>query len=218
MLSPLRWIVLFAVAGCTAQNLPPQRDPQVSPVVQPQDSHALIASASKRDGDQTTLQIDSLSASKATAAELRNSVQDPVAERSARASAVFALFANQLKLPCGAPKAQEALGSSSWLTAVKFFRIDGVAGFLPVNLSADSTTFCMHVCPMENGWSDWLIYLVLSGHRSEDDLRAFFRGEMQLENNPKLMEFALCYPNGYDTFKGRRIEHFEPKGMQVREW
>jgi hypothetical protein len=131
---------------------------------------------------------------------------------------VFASFANHFKPPCGAAAAREALGDAKWLDDARFYPIILVGGAVPVEFGGDGTVYCLYLFPFEDGWSDWVIYLRLSGgHRTADDLRAFLRGGKGLQRQPELVAFALCYPERSEGLAGP-VEHFGPKGMTVLDW
>ncbi|HJZ90907.1 MAG TPA: hypothetical protein VKE40_08545, partial [Gemmataceae bacterium] len=157
----------------------------------------------------------SRSVSRLPAADLRNAADDPKVDRADRAAAVFALFANHLKPPCGSATAGAALGDAGWLASANLYEVRTVMGMIPVEFGGGATVFCLHVLPIKDGWSDWVIYLRLSGDgRTTDDARKFLRGGLAFERKPELLEFALCYPSRKGPGTGR-IERFGPKGMTV---
>lgn len=220
MWKPLLSIILCAVAGCSEPNLsPPPNLP--APVVElPPATLPAVAPAAEGQPGELTAPPASRSASKASAADLRKSADDPRADRAVRAAAVFALFANHLKPPCGAAAASDALGEATWLAETGIGRIDLVAGLVPVEFGGDGTVYCLYLFPLKDqgGWSDWVIYLRLSGSfHSVDDLRAFFHSGKGLKDKPELVEFALCYPSPPNELFYGRVEHFGPKGLTVRD-
>lgn len=166
---------------------------------------------SARTPDEATSQ----SASSAPAADLRKVADDRQAAREERAAAIFALFANYLRPPRGPVEAGAALGEAEWLADCNLYEVRDIAGRTPVEVGGDGTAFCMHLFPVENGWSEWCIYLRLSGpDRSADDVRAFLRGNQNLAWRPELVEFALCHPGRNRTDQGR-VERFGPEGLMV---
>jgi hypothetical protein len=73
--------------------------------------------------------------------------------------------------------------------------------------------FCLHLFPDEEGWSDWVIYFRLSGGsgRAADEALKFLRGTKGLQGDPKLLEFALCFPDE----ESRLIQQFSERGMTI---
>lgn len=159
----------------------------------------------------------SRAASKINATDLRKAADDPRADRADRVAAVFALFANHLKPPCGPAAIGEALGEAKWLTVAKIYPFHYLGGWIPVECGGDGTAYSLHVFPITDDWGDSVIYLRLTGGagRSADDLRAFLHGEKALIGRSELVEFALCYPSGPKAKLQGRIEHFGPKGLRV---
>jgi hypothetical protein len=207
MKSPLPWIILCAAAGCSEPSRPaPSADP-------PPEGLPAVAPVTELLHNRPTGPV-SRSASKASAADLRKVADDRRADRAARAAAVFSLFANHLRPPRGAAAAGEVLGDAKWLDDAKFHRVLVVAGLVPVEFPGKGPVYCLYVFPMEDGWSDWVIYLRLSGDWKEDDLRAFLRGGKGLKGEPELVEFALCYPDRPGDLDGW-VERFDLSGLRV---
>src|SRR5690242_8026543 len=125
MRGPLLWIILCAAAGCSVASHPSPPN-AATPALEPPDVPPVVAAA-KGEANGTATPV-SRSASNASAADLRKAADDPRADRSARAAAVFALFANYLKPRCGTRTAGEALGDAKWLTDANPSRVIGVGG------------------------------------------------------------------------------------------
>jgi hypothetical protein len=158
------------------------------------------------------------SASKASAEELRTVADDPKAARADRAAAVFALFANYLPPPARADGAAAALGDAGWLADARFRKVVVLVGWVPVQIGGGSSTYCLYLFPDKDGWSEWAVYLRLSGpDHSEADAAKFFRGE-RLKESPKLVEFALCYPSPKGKQHNGRVERFGADGLKVYDF
>jgi hypothetical protein len=180
---------------------------------------ALIVAVAARcdEPESAPTKPTSRAASKIAAKDLRKAADDPMAIRTDRVAAVFALFANHVKPTCGPVAAGEVIGDTGWLTAAHIRPIDKLAGWVPVEFGGDATVYCLHVFPIEKEWSDSVICLRLTGGagQSADDLRAFLHGGKGLKGTRKLVEFALCYPPGPNAMGIGRIELFSPKGLRV---
>jgi hypothetical protein len=152
-------------------------------------------------------------------AALCKTAEDGQVDRANRAAAVFGLFANHLRAPCGPADAGKVFGEAKWLKDSPLNYIIGVAGLIPVGFGEDTTVYDLYLFPDQEGRSDWVIYLRLSGsYRSADEARAFLRGEKNLKGDPKLVEFALCYPDPPGEMKYGRILHFDREGMRELNW
>jgi hypothetical protein len=210
MRRPMLSVVLCVAVGCS-QPSPPAAEPTTgeSPAATP---------AAEGGPHQPPAPPVSLSASKSSAADLRKAAEDPRADRAARAAAVFALFANHLKPPCGAAAADEAMAGAKWLDDANVQHVVVLAGLVPVEFGGGGTVYSLHLFPLdEDGGSDWVIYLRLSGSHQFGDLRAFLRGGKGLQGKPELVQFALCYPARSEGTYGL-IEQFGPKGLTVVDW
>jgi len=178
-----------------------------------------IAWASDRGDDpkRGPAEATSRAASKTPAKDLRKVADDPQADRAKRVKAVFALFANHLKPPCGPAAAGGVLEDAKWLTTARLYPFHVLGGWVPVEFGGDATVYSLHVFPIKDGWSDSVIYVRLTGGsgQSADDLRAFLRGGKGLIGNRELVEFALCYPPEPKPNPFGRIECFGPKGFRV---
>jgi hypothetical protein len=155
--------------------------------------------------------------SAATLAELHQIADDATVEREKRAEAIFSLFANHVKLPQGAAALSEIVKCKNWLNDTNLYGVYMVAGMIPVELTFEDTVFCLHLFPVKKDWSDWVIYFRLSGGsgRTADEARAFLRGAAELKGDPKLLEFALCFPDEGALSRIGRIERFTEKGIAV---
>src|SRR5262249_33943240 len=92
----------------------------------------------------------SRSVSRLPAADLRNAADDPKVDRADRAAAVFALFANHLKPPCGSATAGAALGDAGWLASANLYEVRTVMGMIPVEFGGGATVFCLLVLPIKD--------------------------------------------------------------------
>ncbi len=152
---------------------------------------------------------------KTNANNLCKVADDPQAERADRVAAVFALFANHLKPPCGSAAAGQALGEAKWLTDAKCHPLEAFNCWLPLEFVGDATIYFLYLFPPNDGQSDSVICLQLTGGpwQTPDDLRDFLRGGKGLKGKREMVEFALCNPLG--TNRMPRIEHFGPRGRRV---
>lgn len=139
-----------------------------------------------------------------------------------RARAVFTLFARHIRPGSSAEEAHRALLDLRWLKDSQLRKIVTVGGWLPVEWTSDNTVFQVDLFPngAETPWSPWVIYFSLSGRlpngrsRSEDEALEFLHGSAALYGNPKVEEFALCFPADPRS-KKFRIERFSRRGMHV---
>ncbi len=153
-----------------------------------------------------------------------------------RSRAIFALFANYIKPGQTAVEIHRVLIDTAWLEHVSLHGVYILAGWIQMEMNGEDTVFCLGLFPHKkwsdrpsasatpNGLladtepqSDWAIYFGLSGSsqlRKEDAL-AFLQGA-HVDGNPKIVEFALCYP--HPTSPGRlpgRIERFSKYGIHA---
>ena len=142
---------------------------------------------------------------------------NPTTNRAERARAVFTLFANYIKSGQTAEDVHRVLTDTTWLESA---HVDGVymlAGWIPVEIGSGGTVFCVHLFADKKGLSDWVIYFRISGSSDwrEEDASAFLRGK-SLVGNPKLIEFALCFPHlASPGHLPGRIERFGKQGIHV---
>jgi hypothetical protein len=153
-------------------------------------------------------------------AALRRVADDPRANRSDRAAAVFALFGDHLAPPCQSSTAGRALGEAGWLEAATLDPIQVLAGWIPVEFGFDDSVYCLRLFPRPDGWSEWVIYLGLSGapDHPEEVVRAFLRGGTGVPQGTELVEYALCYPSPKGEQHNGRIERFGPGGLRVYDF
>ena len=161
---------------------------------------------------------DSIPALNARANDLTNS-------QAGRAEAVFILFAHYVRPGASAAEMHQVLTDTSWLRETKLYDIRMVGGWIPIEFA--DTVFCIHLFPADKdkGWSPWVIYFRSSGKgveesregiREEQEL-SFLRGE-STEDTPRLLEFALCFPNSKNPHGlPGRIERFSRQGVHVYE-
>jgi len=151
---------------------------------------------------------------------------DAASDRADRARAIFALFAHHIRPESSASEVHRVLTDATWLQDTHLYGVRALGGWVPVEMTFEDTVFCIHLLPVEKekGWSPWVIYFRLSGKLRDEDALAFLRGE-SVTGNPKLVEFALCYPDARDTTHGiraddpgrRRIERFSRRGIHIYE-
>jgi hypothetical protein len=145
--------------------------------------------------------------------------------RDERARAIFNLFAHHIRPGASAAQVHAVLTDTNWMSDVNLYRIRALGGWAPVELNFEDSVFCLQLFPVEMNkqWSPWGLYFRLSGHgpnglaRSEEEADAFLRGDTTLHGNPKLVEFALCYPEQPNTRHSRR-ERFTRQGIHVYDF
>jgi hypothetical protein len=147
---------------------------------------------------------------------LRAIAEDKSAERRTRAKAVFSLFANYLWPPKDSSNVGAVLGTAPWLTESRLDPIQGVGGLVPLETIFDGTAFVLRLFSDKNGWSDWVIYLRLSGADAQSavDGKSFLSGSATKPRSSMLMEFALCFPPQGKGLE-RRVERFTAKGIST---
>lgn len=145
----------------------------------------------------------------------------PAADRADRARAIFTLFAHHIRPGSSAADVHRVLADTNWMGEVNLDGIYALQGQVPLDMTSGDTSFCLHLFPVEkdNQWSPWVIYFRLSGRgpdgvRSKEEALAFLRGDTTLHGNPKLVEFALCFPANEETRRSR-IERFSCRGIHV---
>jgi len=148
------------------------------------------------------------------AAGLRRTANDKAAPREKRAEAIFALFAEHLKPPQDAAAVGKVLAGDAWLKDINLYGVYVLGGWIPVAMTFEDTVFCLHLFPDAKGHSDWVIYFRLSGGsgRTADEALQFLRGTKGLKGDPKLVEFALCFPDADGT---HLIQQFSASGTTM---
>jgi hypothetical protein len=131
-----------------------------------------------------------------------------------RAKAIFALFANHIKVGNGPLEVHRVLIRTDWMKFAIIDVLGGLGGWIPLDVNKDDDIYWVRLFPDKEGWSKWVIYFRLSGlpvrygepEESAEDGRKFLRGSTDLQGNPKLMEFALCGPdNGSRRFTAKGV-------------
>lgn len=152
---------------------------------------------------------------------------DEKSTQEVRAKAVFTLFAHHIRPGFSAAQVRAVLTDTNWVSETNLYGVYSLKGKVPVDWTFDNTVFCMHLFPeeMEKRWSPWVIYISLPNSMSEGPMRsqeealAFLRGDTSLPGDPKLLEFALCFPDldhgGRDI---DRIERYAPQGLMVYDF
>jgi len=148
------------------------------------------------------------------AADLQRVANDRLVGRKERAEAVFSLFANQVKLPAKASTVGDVLAADEWVDDSELEHITSIIGLAPVRWNRDQGLYRLYLFPDGTGWSEWVIYFVLSGgsDRTADEAREFLRGDGNQAEDPEMVEFALCFHSKEPKTQGW-IESFEEKGM-----
>jgi hypothetical protein len=154
--------------------------------------------------------------STATIAQLNRVADDASLARETRAEAIFSLFANNVKPPGGAVAMSEIFRCNNWLSDTNLEGVYIVTGWVPIDWTFSDTAFCLRLFPDKEGLSQWTIYFSLSGScRTAEEARAFLRRAQDLKGNPRLKEFALCFPPEKESELLGRIERFSEMGIAV---
>jgi hypothetical protein len=139
---------------------------------------------------------------------LNESANDPSRSRTERAKAIFALFANHIKVGDCPAEVHKALIRTDWMSDSRLEDVGAIGGWVPLELDNDDPRYRLLLFPNKKGKSEWRIYFRISGPRDEDyigrledyikDGREFLMGRTTLPGNPRLMEFALCGPGDFE--------------------
>lgn len=155
------------------------------------------------------------------AAALNRQANNPANSQAERSRAVFTLFAWHIPPGASAAQVHKVLTDTAWLRETRLFEINWLAGWIPIELNFKDTSFVLHLFPVDAAKesSPWVIYFRLTGKLRQEDALAFLRGETVM-GNPKLAEFALCFPNSKSPgHLPGRIESFSKHGLRVfGEW
>lgn len=102
---------------------------------------------------------------------------------------------------------------------MELYKIEGLAGWIPVRMKFEESVFCLHLCalPSDKKFKRGTVYFRLSGELRIEDALAFLRGDPTMEN-VRLTEFALCFPPSPKArYWHGRYETFTTAGMTVIE-
>jgi hypothetical protein len=150
-----------------------------------------------------------------TVAALNTTANNHAANPDERCISVFMLFRQFIKPGSTPQQIHEVLTNTEWLEQTNILGIYFLAGWIPVQWDyRNETPFAVSVLPSIKppvGTPPNLgyhIYITLSGRaRSEKSAFAMLTGQSPLDPKARLMEFALCYPDG-------TIEHISKGGVQ----
>ncbi len=141
---------------------------------------------------------------------------EALAFREDRACAIFTLFARYIRPGASAEQVHRALANTNWMGDIDLAAITGLGGWIPIDWK--DSVFSLELFPVKHYREDggrWVIYLRLSGSsRPSEEALAFLRGDGGLPGEPKLEEFALCFPSRPEQ---NRIERFTRRGLHVYE-
>lgn len=139
--------------------------------------------------------------------ELNKRANNNRLSRKPRCEAVFTLFASHVAPGSGADRMSKVFVDPTWLEKSDLVAVQFLAGWVPVELGGDRELFELHVLPIMPACPDWLIYFTLSGQfHDAREAAAFLKGDAGVDPDLKLLEFALCFPDG-------RIERFSKEGV-----
>ena len=142
---------------------------------------------------------------------------NPSCSQASRADAVFKLFAHHLRPRASVNETRRVLTNTSWIKDSQIKIVRGMGGWLPMERSFDDSLFHLTLFPEDPkmAWSQWDIWLCLSGHRDEKDAIAFLRGS-QSAADIKLVEYLLCYPPTSQSHgMSARFERFSREGVHT---
>jgi hypothetical protein len=143
--------------------------------------------------------------------------------RTERARAIFMLFANYIYPGQSATEIHRVMTDTRWLKEAHVQGIYDLFGFVPIEMSHCSTAFSISLFADNKGQGGWAIYFSLSndnttngcnGPRSASEAIAFLNGDTTLTGRPRLLEFALCSPNGQTGVEN--IERFSRPRVPVQ--
>jgi TPR repeat protein len=144
------------------------------------------------------------------------------ADQATRAMAVFTLFGRKIQPGASAVEVHRAMKGVQWLGDSELRAVHGIGGWAPLEVGVfEDTMFSLSLFQLDKAkhWSPWNIYFRLTGggNRTGRDARSFFEGDSNLGGSPKLAEYALCYPDGFEG-KFMLIERFGVKGIHVYQY
>ncbi len=152
---------------------------------------------------------------------LNRIIGDPTRSCDERGTAIFALFAQHVRVGATASEMGRVLSSTNWIREANVERVGGIGGMIPVEYAFTNTVYGLRLFPFQEDRqaSPWYMYISITGRepggtlRPDDDLVRFLLGDTKLYENPTLAEFALCIPEGPERW-GRR-ERFSRNGIHV---
>ncbi len=170
----------------------------------------------------------------AALASLRARADDRSLPRSARGQAIFDMFAHHIKVGMTSAEVAAVLGPADWLKRAHVYSGIG-SGWVPLTFDAQSVEFAADLFIHEGPGELWRIYFRLSAGlapcEEADDWTSrisigngglpFLRGTLDVDPEPRIVEFTLCYPDPpeEDTFaKVDRFGTWYLKADQVMDW
>ncbi len=110
----------------------------------------------------------------------------------------------------------DILSPATWLVECRLDGVYALGGKIPVEMGLTETAFCLRLFPNSEGWSEWVIYFTLPGGRGRpvSDAREFLAGKVPGGQDPRMNEFALCFPAEGKARVGR-TERFTARGIGV---
>ncbi len=152
-------------------------------------------------------------------ASLNVRANDPSVGDVERVRAVFTLLGRHVCPGSSGADVRRVLTDTRWLQRVELYKIEGLAGWIPVRLKSGESVFCMRLCalPPEEKLRKGSIYFRLSGDFWSGQALAFLRGDPNMKD-VRLTEYALCFPPSPKAFWNEgRYETFTTAGMTVIE-
>ena len=138
-----------------------------------------------------------------------------------KAKAIFTLFAQHIRPGSTAEQVHSVVMDTNWMASAYVYGVGALGGSVPVELTPDDSVFILLLFRESRPANPWHICFRLSGKgssgsiRSDEEASAFLRGDTTLQGSPRLLEFALCFPDATE-YHGR-IERYGPKGIHVYE-
>jgi hypothetical protein len=125
-----------------------------------------------------------------------------------RSEAMFLIFETYLPADSSCKEAQDVFGDFDWLSESSFYMFRFQTGYHPLDFKENSTLYGVTPFAKSPQAGTWFIYIRLSGDTGELGLpRFFYSAGPDAFRDIKLLEFALCKPDG-------SIDIIDSKGKQ----
>jgi len=136
------------------------------------------------------------------AKQLTRILMDDSAPREDRCRAIFELFTNHVRIGSRASEFARVFPDSRWLDNTEIDRFQIIISPWAMQ-SAGGTTFSFEVLAEDDDSPYWIIHFILSDDfLTSADAKAFLQGRQPGMNNPQLVEFCLCFPDGREETFG----------------
>lgn len=122
--------------------------------------------------------------------------RDTRKETDERGPAMFQIFAEYIPADSSSKTVRGVFGGLDWLAESRVHMFSFQSGRHPMWVDSDSTLYRVDLFASDSVSSNWLMYIRLSGHRSEEDLHRFCGPEGDAMEDISLPEFALWKRDG----------------------